>query len=404
MPRVTLTDRMIAGLTSGGKVQRDLYDSVVPGLILRVTADGTRTWTMRYELDGRRRRATLGRYPGLSLAVARDKAALLMQRAEAGEDPMAPTGTAGTLLEVSREFRRLYLPVLADTTRREWGRVIEGTIEPKMGNIVLEKAVVARKALRAVLADTTSPHTRRRIYTITRRMIRWAGQNDLVRPGTGALIFADFARPEIGSGRRTRTLSVDETGRVLAAARSEPFLLRGFWRFIWLTGQRRSEVLSAEWKDIDLDEATWTLSVKSRRRQRTETGILGGRVHVLPLSTQAVALLRELRIVAGDSRWVFPGEGETGHLWGIGKTIDRVRSASGVGDFRLHDVRRTVASRLAELRVEQRVISLILAHTLRDTEAAGITAEVYVQFAFLPEMKDALQKWADRLDQMEKGR
>ncbi len=399
MPRVALTDKMIAGLTSEGKVQRDLYDAVVPGLILRVTAEGTKVWTIRYSVGKERKRATLGRHPAIGLAVARDKATILMRQAVEGEDPMASDGTVGTLLDVSKEFRRIYIPILADTTQKEWRRIILGTIEPKLGTMDLERPATARKQLRSVLDGLASRHAARTVYAIVRRMLRWAGQRDLIVPGTGAQIFSDFARPEIGSARRTRTLSWDETRAILAAVRKEPFLLRGLWRLAWLTGQRRSEVLSAEWSGVDLKEKTWTLAVKSSRRQRVEGKTLGGRTHTLPLSDQAVELLRELRIVAGESPWVFPGEGEMGHVWGVGKSIERVRAASQIREFRIHDIRRTVASRLAELGVGQPAISSILAHSASDSGAATVTSEVYVHYRYLREMRDGLQRWADVLDE-----
>ena len=145
------------------------------------------------------------------------------------------------------------------------------------------------------------------------------------------------------------------------------------------------EVLAARWDAIDMERGLWTFRTK------------GDKPHVLGLPTQALSVLREAWALSSHTPWVCPGPGLKAAMWSPQKAALRVRTRSGV-NFRIHDIRRTVASGLGELGIEEGLISRILNHSTRSTSGATVTAQVYNQFKYVEPMRKALQAWCDQLD------
>jgi len=199
-------------------------------------------------------------------------------------------------------------------------------------------------------------------------------------------VFATFPRPA-EEKKRDRVLTHDEIRRVFEALRSEPKVTGVFWRLAFQTSQRRGEILGARWDALDLDRALWTFRTK------------GDKPHVLGLPTQAIAVLREAWLLSSHTPYVCSGPAVCGHLYNPQKSAERVRERSKV-TFRIQDVRRTVASRLGELGIEEGLISRILNHSTSSTSGASVTAAVYNQYSYVEPMRHALLAWADRLDEI----
>jgi integrase len=160
-----------------------------------------------------------------------------------------------------------------------------------------------------------------------------------------------------------------------------------FWRLAFYTGQRRGEILAARWDAFELDRALWTFRTK------------GDKPHVLGLPRQVIAVLRGAWPLSSHTSFVCSGPAVCGHLYNPQKSTARVRERSGV-TFRIHDVRRTVASGLGEIGVDEGLISRILNHSTSSTTGASVTAAVYNQYKYVEPMRQALQAWADRLDEI----
>lgn len=374
--KLALTDAIVATLQFD--TQTDVWDLAMPGLILRVAASGSKSWQVRLRRGGKRYRRALGRFPGLSSSAARAKAAMAMDEPPGGQ----PERQAASLGEALSAFEAEAMPLLASSTQAEWTRLIRVEIRPALGAL---EAGVARPALRAMLDALVlrgSPYTANRAFEVVRRVTSWAVQRELL-PATAAGLTAGMQPPAVELVRM-RVLSDDELGRVLRAIDGEPLLLSVFWKLAIYTGQRRGEILSARWEQFDLDGAVWRLHTK------------GGKPHVLGLPRQAVEALRQASIVSGRSEFVCQGPAARGYIWNPQKTTARIRLRSGVS-FRIHDVRRTVASGLARLGVREGLVSRILNHS--SSEGATITSRVYNLYAYVDEMRDALQLWADHTHQ-----
>lgn len=387
-----------------GVPQYDVADELTPGLVLRVGRK-TKTWFLRVRSDGGRDKEAIGLFPSLQVYDARMLAGKILRdvRGEGlklqdailrhlGTPKADPTET--TLQTVIDEYKARELSKLRPSTQKEWGRLIAKEIEPVLGAMVLDSDVRgARKRVRDAtdaIVTRGSPYTACRTWEVVRRLIGYGIQRDLLDPSASG-IFANMERPAEEKGR-SRVLKDDEIKAVLKAIETEPPIMRVFWTVAFLTGQRRGEILAARWDQMDLSKGLWSgFTVK------------GGGEHVVPLPKQAVEMLKLAQFLSGHTPFVVTGPKLTGSPWSPQKSVQRVQLRSSV-EFRIHDVRRTVATGLAIQGTEQRIISLVLSHRLRDMDAADISARVYIKHGFIEKMRAALQKWADHLDEIAKAK
>jgi hypothetical protein len=150
-----------------------------------------------------------------------------------------------------------------------------------------------------------------------------------------------------------------------------------------LTGQRRNEVTGMRWSELDLAKGQWTIPA-----ERTKPG----RVHELPLVPAAVDLIQRLPKI--HDQYVFPAKGKDNSASGFSKWKHELDRIAGLSDWRIHDLRRTVASGMAQLKVAPHIIERVLNHT---TGTLGGVAGIYNRFGYLDEMREALQRWSDHL-------
>jgi integrase len=183
--------------------------------------------------------------------------------------------------------------------------------------------------------------------------------------------------------QRDRVLSEDEIRGLWKALDKEDAVIAAVFRLRLLTAQRGGEVLGANWAEMDLPTGWWTIPA-----ERSKNGL----AHRVPLSPQAVKVLKSLRSLTGDSPWVFPSpKKESASIAHAQKAIERIVERSGV-DFRGHDLRRTAASLMVGAGVPRLVVSKILNHV-----ETGVTA-VYDRHSYDLEKRAALDFWGKRLE------
>jgi integrase len=236
------------------------------------------------------------------------------------------------------------------------------------------------KVLNAIVARG-SPSAANHALAAIRKMFNWAIEQGYIdrSPCLGI-----NAPSRINS--RDRVLSDSELAKVWAAAEAMGYPYGRIVQLLILTGQRRGEVTGMRWSELDLRAAHWSIPA-----QRTKAG----RSHQLPLNARAVQLLRALPRVH-DER-VFPARGKDNSASGFSKWKRTLDELAEVDDWRVHDLRRTVASGMAQLKVAPHVIERVLNHT---TGTLGGVAGIYNRFGYLPEMKDALGNWESHLNRI----
>jgi integrase len=144
-------------------------------------------------------------------------------------------------------------------------------------------------------------------------------------------------------------LSDEEIHVLGVAADAEGYPFGDVLKLLVLTGQRRSEVTEMRWSEVDLEHALWTIPAARSKN---------GQLHEVPLSPSAIGLLRSLpRFLASD--WVFTMTGR-GPVSGFGRVKRRLQAAGGGVHWRIHDIRRTVASGMARIGIDPHVIEKVL--------------------------------------------
>jgi integrase len=163
-------------------------------------------------------------------------------------------------------------------------------------------------------------------------------------------------------------------------------------RLLLITAQRRGELARAQWKDIDFTTALWTIPAEHAKN---------GRMHRVPLSSLALELLDELKTRGTGTVWLFPSAKQNGSAMieqSLSRAVRNNEEHFGIPHFTLHDFRRTAASMMTMLGIPRLHVSKVLNHA-----DEGITA-VYDKHDYLPEMRKALETWADYLAAIVSGR
>jgi integrase len=216
---------------------------------------------------------------------------------------------------------------------------------------------------------------------VVRRVFSWAVSEDLV-----ALSPCVGLRTPTPEKPRDRVYSTEEIAAIWAAVPGTE--IEELVPFVFYTGVRSEEARSARWSEIDLQSRLWT--IPGERSKNAES-------HPLPLSMGVLRVLRRLGRGA-EGVFLFPAPTREGFMDHPQKAILRVREASGVADFRLHDVRRTVATRLSQMGTLDAVVEAVLGHTRPKLK------RTYNRYQPIREMRVALDAWSSALDRIVRGK
>lgn len=371
MPR--LTDARVSAIASPPSGQTEHADDLVRGLRLRVGAGGRKAWIVRARAGKKQVNKTLGSYPLISLASARDLAReFLIALVKEGE--VRQKRTFGDLADH-------WIEQVAKVKNKSWQnqkRRLEIHVMPKWRNTDL--ASIRRGDVRDLIDGIDGIVAPGRALAIIRTLFRYAMMRDWVDSSPAEAI----SNPSRDTPR-DRFLNIVEVKRVFCAADLLGYPFAGFVKLMILTGQRRTEVASMRWADIDLDAGTWILSSGDTK---------SARAHLIPLSPQAILLLKA---TPQFSPYVWSSDGET-HIKGYSKAklkLDTLLTASGpkLKPWRLHDLRRTAATHMVRLGVSEAVVGRVLNHAPQ-----GVTARVYALHSYETEKRHTLSVWADEID------
>jgi integrase len=377
----TLTARTIETIKPAPQRQ-EIPDAHMPGLYLVVQPSGARSWAVRYRHHGRPRKHTLGSFPAIDLKTARTFAGKALRAAAEGRDPgnekvKARNAKADSIEGVAAQFiekhcKRSNRPRTAEETKR----LLDLHVLPRWrGRMVHE--ITRRDVLDLLdrVVDSGRPIAANRTFSAVRKLFNWALARDIIAASPCAGV-----KPPTAERSRDRVLSDPELRDVWLAADRIGYPFGGLVKLLILTGQRRDECAGMRWSELDLKARTWTLPPG-----RTKTN----RPHDVPLSGAAVALLKGLPRIAGDYVLTTTGESPSNGYSKGKRRIDALLPEN-VPAWRLHDIRRTVASGMAQLGVNLPVIEKVLNHT--SGSFGGIVA-VYQKHEFAEEKRAALETW-----------
>ena len=355
-PKKALTVRQIETLKPAPQGKRVLvWDATVPGLAVRVTDKGQRTFVLvaRYPGSDNPSPRALGNVGALSLADAREKAQAWHKQIATGADPavLAEQSAANT-------FRAIATDYIAREGRKlrsaDWRKkVLERLVYPVIGSRPI--AEIRRSEIVKLLdqiADERGDTMADRTLALVRKIMNWhATRSDDFR----SPIVKGMARTKPSERARERTLTDDE---IRALWRSCGGVFGRFVEFLLLTGARRSE--AAQMERSEVDGGDWTLPAA---RNKTKVDL------VRPLSKAAQALVEEglpgppLAVTKSNAEWVFTTDG-VNPISGFSKFKRGLDKASGVRDYTLHDCRRTARTLLSRAGVDKDHAERCLGHVI----------------------------------------
>ncbi len=366
-----------------GKRDRLVFDDIQRGLGVRVTASGGKTFLAQYTMNGRRCRVPVGAVSAITLGDARKAAAAIMGRVAKGENPAEVrkvevekerTRQAREILTLDRlvdDWHRLHLSV---NRRPRYAGEARRALRVAFADALRRPAEALKRSSVVLTLDEMPPAMARSTAAYGRACFGWA-----MKRGTIAVNpFEDVPLPS--SAARDRVLTDDELATIWQAAEADQSRFGALVRVLILTGQRREECGGMAWSELSDDLATWTLPPS-----RTKNG----RAHIVPLAEPVRTILST---AARASSKVFGAAASPGVAFnGWSKAKRRLDAASGVTDWRLHDIRRTVATGMQRLGVRLEVTEAILNHT--GGSRAGIVG-VYQRHNWAEEKRVALDAWA----------
>ena len=395
---MALTDTAIR-LATAEASDRKLADS--KGLYLLVTASGSKLWRLKYRIDGKEKKLALGSYPEVGLKQARARRDAARQSAQAGSDPSIAKreariakriAAANTFAGIAEEYiAKLEAEGKAAVTiaKTRW---LLTKLSPTLGTRPIaeitphELLAVLKKVERAGQRETA-----RRLRSFSSRVFRYAvatarASVDPAQPLQGALVspvakhHAAITDP-IAFGKLLRSIETYSGQPVTKLA----------LRFTPHVYQRPGEVRKSEWSEIDFDKALWTIPAE-RMKQRQP--------HRVPLSKQALAILREAAELTGGGRYIFPKLGSPLNPMCENAINGALRRMGyGPNEMTAHGFRSTASSLLNESgKWSADAIERALSHADGNQVRAA-----YHRGAHWPERVDMAQWWSDHLDTLKAG-
>lgn len=334
------------------------------GLYLQVEPNGSRYWRMKYRFAGKEKRLSFGVYPTVTLADARQKREDAKKLLIAGEDPSevkkakkqalnAAIETLNPFREVALEWHKMKSPKWSEGYASDIIEAFENDIFPYVGT----RPVGEIKPLE--LLNVLRKIEKRGVLEKMRKVRQRCSEVFRYAIATGRAEYnpaADLSSAlEVHQSNHFPFLKADEIPDFLRALEgyTGSKLVQIATKLLMITGVRTIELRTALWQEFDLDNAIWEIPVERMKMRRP---------HLVPLSSQAVDLLNELKIMTGNYRYVFPGRNDPNRPMSEA-TINQVIKRIGYGGkVTGHGFRHTLSTILHEQGFESAWIEIQLAH------------------------------------------
>jgi len=372
-----LTKKVIDAITLPESGQALHWDDEIPGFALKVSATGLKSFVLDYRVGGKRFQKVIGRYGEITPTEARQKALEWKSKVGKGIDPAKKREAGITFKRMCDIYWKRY------GVRKKSGRDdiyrIKKHLKPNFGELPLTKIT------RELVADfhhdlgSTRPYEANRNKELIGRIFELAKSWGFYPEDAPNPVRRIEKFPEV---KRERFVSAEEMPRLVAAIDREdtPYIKAIIWMYL-LLGVRKSELLRLKWSDVDMGNLTVTI--------QEPKGKAGTKSHVLPLPKAVAAILRDLPKLVGNP-YLFPGHVKGKHLVVIDRPWRRIRERAKLDDVRIHDLRRTLGSWMAQSGVPINIIGKILNHSQLQT------TQIYARLSTEP-LREVLDDHAERL-------
>jgi len=370
------------------------------GLFLFVTLQGSKLWRLKYRHEGKEKLLSLGKYPEVGLAEARQKKEEARKLIAAGIDPgavkkaqkQAETEETETFEVIAREWHTKFSPTWAKTHTDGIMSRLERDIFPWIGKrpIAEIKAPELLTVIRRV-ESRGALESAHRVRTIAGQVFRYAvatgrAERDPAADLKGAL-------PPKKVKHHAAIIDPKEICALLRAidGYTGHFVVKCALRIAPLVFVRPGELRHAEWSEIDFEEATWNIPANKMKMKDP---------HLVPLCRQAVEILKDLQPLTGTGRYVFPSARSFARPMSENAILAALRrmgySKEEMTGHGFRAMARTILDEVLQVRPD--FIEHQLAHAVRDPNGRA-----YNRTAHLAERKRMMQMWADYLDGLKVG-
>jgi integrase len=371
------------------------------GLVLLVRPNGSKLWQLRYRHDGKEKTASLGQYPDVSLKIAREKRDAAREQVAAGNDPVAVKRAAVAAKTIANENN-------FEAVAREWwahwkhARTSDHHVDQTLRRLVADvfPAIGTRP-----IAEIEAPELVAMAKEIEKR-----GAGELAKRSLQmcSMIF----RYAIANGKASRNPAVDiRPSDVLKARKVEnyarvgagelPQLLRKIeayqgrpttrlaLKLMALTFVRTSELIEARWAEFDLDAARWDIPAERMKMRQP---------HIVPLSPQAVDILRTLHTISGGRELLFPGERDHSKPMSNNTLLKALEIMGYKHTMTGHGFRGVASTVLHEHEFDHQHIEAQLAHATRSSTSAAYNHAIY-----LKQRSEMMAWWGNYIESVGKG-
>jgi integrase len=367
------------------------------GLHIEVMPGGKKVWRLRYRINGRQEKVSLGEYPSFSLLDARGWREECRKMVAKGDSPMRAKRlekAAQKEPDEMKAFASIWMQeVVEKTTKnpRNIRRVLDKDVIPALGNKRLSEVTVSdvlaiTDRIKARGSDQVALLTR----NVMKRLFAYAIAREKAVFNPAAAVEARYIAQ---AKSRDVALAPDEIGKLLRAFYSSSMRRahKLALHLLILTMVRKKELVEARWEEIDFDKGIWVIPGERMKKDKP---------HVVYLSQQALAMFEELKALSSGSEYVLPSRSSLRKPIAHSTLNTAIRTLDlDVRDFVIHDFRRTASTHLHEAGFNSDWIEKCLAH-----EQKGVRG-VYNRAEYADQRKEMLKWWADFVDsQIEEGR
>lgn len=272
-----------------------LFDGVETGLHVLIQPNSTKTFRLKAKIEGKDRRLTVGTFPAMSLADAREEASKLKKQIKQGIDPTAAAAAVNTFAVVAEKFIDWKSTVLkrAGTTIRKYRECLKNDLLPTLGNKDIATIHTAEVVHVLESIDKRSNSLAHKNSELVSMVIKYAIQRGFRPPYTQLDLSGVIARKP----SKPKTIPADLPATFKRIDEYQESVMRFAMQLQFLTWLRASETMGGRWEEIDFKKREWRPAAARMKMKRP---------HVVPLPRQALALLRELKKLTGTTPYLFP--------------------------------------------------------------------------------------------------
>lgn len=373
------------------------------GLYLEVSKNGSKRWRLRYWINKKENRLSLGLYPDITLKQARAHRDILRSQIANGIDPSSIRKEERQKKIIDSRTFKSVAHLWYDKAKMNWTkesayiieRLLEVNVFPYLGNIPIS-SINVQDILKIInrMESRTIYATAKRTLSLCSRIFRYAVIQGWIE--------SDPCRDLRGMTTSVKTkhmatiIDPKEIGDLLRAIDSlnaSP-VIKTALQLAPLVFVRPIELCSAEWKEINFDLQEWRIPAEKMKMRRQ---------HIVPLSSQVLTILKEIKFISGNldtDQYVFPQSYRRTRHISRGSLVAAIRRLGYTSEkFTVHGFRALASTRLNEMGYNRDWIERQLAHMPLNTVRAS-----YNYAEYLPERKKMMQEWADYLDNLKNNR